>query len=164
MSFGEYVRREVAMAWFKTSPSHVRRKKWGELESENKSELRPILASWGHGRREHSDVDYWVDKLFHDIEHRGVEKIVIDDIRYPNEMLSVIEAGGKIIRLYADDSLLVERGATEESLAHPSENSLTHLTLPEIANEDRCFTIPAEYDMRTMWPTLLKILTDGEEE
>jgi dephospho-CoA kinase len=165
MSFAEYVRRDVANGWFgRDEAGSMARQKWAELERENKEELRPILQAWAHARRTLDDEKYWVDELFSDMIMRGHRKVVIDDVRYPNEMLHILERGGKIIRLYANDETLLERGASPEALQHQSENQLAHLTLDEIDYGDNCITIPATAEPDKMWPLLLPMLQEDEEE
>ena len=163
MAFGEYVRRELAEAWFAPlggSDIGTFRDGWGELEQDWKAELRPLLQAWGHGRRCLVDEDYWVDALFEEAEKFGHSRIVIGDVRYPNEMKAILDRGGKIIRLNAPTSLLLERGATEEALAHPSEQALTNLSLLEISAHDDSVVIPA--DGTYSWIDVLRFIGYGE--
>ena len=71
--------------------------------------------------------------------------IIIDDVRYPNEVESILDSGGIIIRLMADEETLLSRGATIESLSHPSENALSEqLSLAESLNMDRVIQIDTD--------------------
>lgn len=139
-SFAEEVRNELANAWFNNHQKKNRRAEWDLLELTNKESVRPLLAGWGHGRRKLTGETYWVKRLMEGIPDG--KTTVIDDVRYPNEIDAILEAGGIIIRLTACQETLIERGATEESLSHPSENALSNqLTLRESLAENRVFRI-----------------------
>lgn len=54
---------------------------------------RMLLQSWGTMRRDLSDPDYWVKRL--PIE----PDMVVSDVRFPNEVESILKAGGCIWRI-----------------------------------------------------------------
>tara|TARA_R110000824_G_scaffold340452_2_gene526978 strand:+ start:1409 stop:2074 length:666 start_codon:yes stop_codon:yes gene_type:complete len=135
------VRVEVGRAWFKGNNSgKVADTKWSLLEMENKEILRPVLRSWAEARRQIISSDYWVEKVWDDIYDENPKRVVFDDVRYPNELLRILDNGGYIVRLVASDETLIERGSNELSLAHASETSLIQATLHEATNP-KCITI-----------------------
>jgi len=140
-SFADGVRRELANAWFKGTHAKNRPALWESMESEfGKESVRTLLQAWGHGRRVFNGDDYWVDDLMSNIADEEV--VVIDDVRYPNEIASILRKGGVIIRLLADEQTLYSRGATESALSHPSERAISEeQTLYEALNKNRVFRI-----------------------
>jgi hypothetical protein len=56
-------------------------------------------------------------------ESWGVDKFMITDIRFPNEVEFVHRHGGKVIRIYAPEREAA-RIATDEARQHPSETAL----------------------------------------
>jgi hypothetical protein len=142
-SFAEGVRAELASAWFKGSGLTKRYTKWAELEvREGKGAVRNLLQAWGHGRRVLTNESHWVDMLFKTLEGVDDEVIVIDDVRYPNEIQAILDRGGFIVRLHADAETLFERGANPEALSHPSENAISrNQTLHEALATNRVFQI-----------------------
>lgn len=41
--------------------------------------------------------DVWVKALFHQVAQRGLSKVVIPDVRFPNEAYAILNNGGKLI-------------------------------------------------------------------
>ena len=74
---------------------------------------RQILQLWGTEYRRRQDPDYWVKRLGAQMD--GLERVVIDDVRFPNEVEMIQRLGGKVIR--------IDRPGTVES-THASENEL----------------------------------------
>lgn len=147
-SFAEGVREQLANAWFPLDKPEKARAKWSILESEDKERVRALLQAWGHGRRELTHDGYWIDYVMGDNKD-GVfgnkTNVTIDDVRYPNEIEAILKSGGLIIRLEADEETLLSRGATIETLNHPSENALSEqLTLIESMNTDRVIQIDTD--------------------
>tara|TARA_B110000240_G_C13461025_1_gene436654 strand:+ start:886 stop:1515 length:630 start_codon:yes stop_codon:yes gene_type:complete len=140
VSFATYVRREVAEGFFPIRVSSAiddefnpAMKSWLELETANKSSIRPILQAWGHGKRTLISTDYWVDAMDRDLKNSDEDIIFIDDVRYPNEIDYIVSNGGFIVRLECDTDILLERGASRLALTHASENAIDreNLTLQE---------------------------------
>ena len=78
---------------------------------------RQLLQAWGTEYRRRQDPDYWVKRL--EKKLRGLERVVIDDVRFPNEVEMIQRLGGKVIR--------IDRPGTVES-THASENVLNDFT------------------------------------
>jgi len=127
LSFGDFVRQEVAKGMGMTLSQYK------IYEIDNKQELRPIMQAWGHGRRQMDGDNYWVEKVFETIE--GMERdtndevkytvrIVIDDVRYPNELNAIKKRGGQVGWLEVSESNQLERGADEGRIGHDSETAL----------------------------------------
>ena len=115
-SFATAVRREVARGMGMSLEA------WNALEADNKASVRPILQAWGHGRRMISGENYWVAKVLEEIE--GLPRVVIDDVRYPNELQAIRKAGGHVGVLEVGPDTQIERGANEEMIFHDSESAL----------------------------------------
>jgi hypothetical protein len=58
---------------------------------------RKLLQLWGTEYRRKQDPDYWVKRL--ESKLAGLEKAVIDDVRFPNEVELIKRLGGKVIRI-----------------------------------------------------------------
>lgn len=116
LSFGEAVKKEVARGFGITYESYLL------LEEKEKAKLRPVLQAWGEARRNLSGSNYWVKILLEELAlHKNV---VIDDIRYANELVAVMKAGGRIGQFNITKECQLERGANEECLEHESETAL----------------------------------------
>lgn len=59
--------------------------------------FRQILQLWGTEYRRRQDPDYWVKRLEEKLH--GLEKVVIDDVRFPNEVEMIHRLGGRVIRI-----------------------------------------------------------------
>ena len=122
-SFAGSVRDEISKGWFSYLPKAEARVMWDLVESEDKSLCRPLLQAWGHGRRQITTPDYWVHKILKQI--RDIESvIIIDDVRYPNEMQMILDNDGYIIYITTTDNTLIGRGVNPPELKHESECAL----------------------------------------
>ena len=129
--WAEAVRREVSRAWFGNYTPEKARAMWLDLESRDKARTRPILQAWGHGKRVVQHENYWIKKWLDIAEAKHRDMVIIDDVRYGNEVGFIMDNGGLLIRLDCDSNTLADRGADIEFLEHDSENSLADLTLHE---------------------------------
>ena len=59
--------------------------------------FRKLLQLWGTEYRRRQDPDYWVKRL--EAKLHGLERVVIDDVRFPNEVEMIQRLGGKVIRI-----------------------------------------------------------------
>ena len=59
--------------------------------------FRQLLQLWGTEYRRRQDPDYWVKRLEAKLD--GLERVVIDDVRFPNEVEMVQRLGGRVIRI-----------------------------------------------------------------
>jgi hypothetical protein len=77
--------------------------------------MQTLGTEWG---RTCCDVDMWANIAVRDVEHftRYGHSTVIDDMRFPNEMRLLKEAGARCIRIVADRN--------QVSTDHPSEGLL----------------------------------------
>jgi len=120
---------------FETKPPHVRH--W--------------LQTYGDGQRK-ADPEYWIRKL--DSLIQGRERVVISDVRYPNEVEYVQRRGGRVIRvLHAGRPYPLEGTPAAE---HISETALDGLTLTAVPNP-KGFTEKDlfELTLRLTFPQLL---------
>jgi len=97
-----------------------------------KSQFRQIYQAWGNGMRTIRRPDYWINKLFDHIEsgeaqmeaNEAVNIVVIDDVRYPNEVQAIKDRGGMMIHLEISTNEQLRRGMEPQFLEHPSESAL----------------------------------------
>jgi dephospho-CoA kinase len=122
VSYAEALRQEVAQAFFPKQGRQEARHLWNLLEEEDKTLTRPMLQAWGEGRRQLVRQTYWIDRLNKYVARKGYDIVIVDDVRHENEAQDIIDQGGYIIKLSADSKILMQRGATQESLLHASEN------------------------------------------
>lgn len=83
---------------------------------------RSLLQTMGHewGRGQHPDI--WVKALEAEINLMRMDKrrIVIDDVRYPNEIEWIRKQGGKIIGIRR----VIQQDSYPDWMDHASENSM----------------------------------------
>ena len=140
VSYAEALRQEVAQAFFPKQGRQEARHLWNLLEEEDKTLTRPMLQAWGEGRRQLDKKSYWIDRLNKYIARKGYDIVIVDDVRHQNEAQNILDQGGYIIRLSASSRVLRQRGATEESLLHASEN-LGGVDNVISANKWRCIKV-----------------------
>jgi hypothetical protein len=91
---------------------------------------RVMLQWWGTDYRRKQDADYWVKK-FDDTYKKYVEDpltlVVVDDVRFPNEVAYVNEKRGH--------TLWLERKTTNDA-SHASENSITYEDCDVVINSN----------------------------
>ena len=75
--------------------------------------FRQMLQLYGTEYRRRQDPDYWVRRL--EAKLHGLERVVIDDVRFPNEVEMIQRLGGRVIR--------IDRPGPNES-THASETEL----------------------------------------
>lgn len=87
--------------------------------------MQTLGTEWG---RKLISRDIWVNAWRHEVEARlaAGEKVVVDDCRFPNELVTVLHLGGFPVRL--------ER-AGAGTTAHASETGLADIELPVLAND-----------------------------
>lgn len=59
--------------------------------------FRQLLQLFGTEYRRRQDPDYWVKRLEEKL--KGHERVVIDDVRFPNEVEMIHRLGGRVIRI-----------------------------------------------------------------
>lgn len=98
----------------------------------NKSyrELMQSLGDWGRSQ----DVNMWVDMLFNG--RRESNRMVIDDVRFPNEFYKIKKEGGILLR--------INRPNAKKPNNHSSEGGLDALAFDGIINNNNDMTWLAE--------------------
>lgn len=95
-------------------------------------DVRKFLQTWGTEVRRDIDNDYWVKQFISTAtkyRQQGLT-VISDDVRFPNEADAILDNGGKVFRLDANDDLrasrLKDRDGEKVDLAgnHPSETGL----------------------------------------
>ena len=97
---------------------------WDEAKS--LYDVRAFLQNLGVAVRQY-DADFWVKAALR--IHSGDENIVISDVRFPNELDAVLDAGGAVYRVVREGS-----GLTGTAASHPSETLLDDYDIPVIDN------------------------------
>ena len=87
----------------------------------------------GEGGRNFLYPEIWIDVLLKSVESSGLQNIVVDDVRYENEIKRFKEAGWKIVKINIEDNHQVERlqktypddwETHAKSRNHPSESEI----------------------------------------
>lgn len=87
----------------------------GYKETPYGTEIRRLLQRLGtEAGREQLGQDIWVDAAFQGLSDS--DKIVVTDVRFPNEAQAIKDRGGWVVR--------VKRVSVKEANSHPSETSL----------------------------------------
>lgn len=113
----------------------------GQNVYERTPESRLAIQFWGTDVRRKQNPDYWVNKLIELIVNylsNGVS-VFVSDVRYEDEANSIIDLGGKIVRLETPENIRIERiiardnlVPTHEQLNHRSEISLDNYSFEKI--------------------------------
>ena len=146
VSHGDATYKEV----FDTKPPRVRR-------------LLQILGT--EQGREVWGEDIWVNTMFTwmTLYHRdwGIDKFVIPDVRFPNEVEGIKQVGGRVYRVTGDRN---GRFITDQALQHPSETSLSDDTLGPDGNSIYNGQIPNEESVtsETIDRVITRILQEME--
>lgn len=82
---------------------------------------RSLLQEWGTELRRREDPEYWVRQWTARARH--VQKVVADDVRFPNEAEQIRALGGTLVR--------VTRPALDSRSTHLSETALRDWTVVE---------------------------------
>jgi len=84
---------------------------------------RKLLQWWGTDVRRKNDPNYWIKESnikINEYIQMGFEMILVDDMRFPNEMNLLEDKGGVTVRLREYDGYVVD----DESKGHSSETAL----------------------------------------
>jgi hypothetical protein len=75
--------------------------------------MQTLGTEWG---REFISQNFWVDLTMHAVDNllSVSESVVIDDVRFPNEVRAIKDAGGKIFRVMRDQDAIPEAGHKSE--------------------------------------------------
>tara|TARA_Y100000310_G_scaffold345274_1_gene463320 strand:+ start:4056 stop:4610 length:555 start_codon:yes stop_codon:yes gene_type:complete len=79
-----------------------------------------------HGRLDYGD-DIWIKYMYEKIlmySDRGIERFIITDVRYDNEVEWIKEQGGRVFYIKDDSQRLKDKGYDK----HPSENSISDIS------------------------------------
>ena len=139
-SFAHALRKEVAEALFKNTHSPSAQFLLAQKEEQDKSAIRPLLQAFGQAKRDLVFPDYWIYELEQNIP-QGIDVLIIDDVRHNNEADWVLENGGILIRLFAHNEVLIQRGAEEERLKHYSETAMQNPSDVEMRFAHRVLTL-----------------------
>lgn len=101
---------------------------------------RKFLQDLGAEMRKRFYEDIWIDTLLNQLKPDG--KYVVDDVRYPNEVIRLEQAGFIVIRFYVSPEKQAERikrlyvDLPKERLQHESETALDNYPFKYIVNAD----------------------------
>jgi len=125
-----------------------------------KEKDRKLLQDIGFKMRE-IRPSVWIDFLINQI--RGKDKIVVDDIRYPNEYEALKKEGFKIIKVVADREICIKRltgrdgTAAIERLDDESETAMDNVEIENVLDGN----LPLE-EMLVQLDELLKSVSKTE--
>ena len=87
----------------------------GYKESEHGTEIRELLQRMGtEAGRDQFGQDFWVDQAMKRASH--YDKVVLSDVRFPNELEAIRKAEGVSWRVHRDGTLAANRHASETAL------------------------------------------------
>ena len=95
----------------------------------DKEAIRPLLVGYGAAAR-HFQPDYWVARTFRAIEQDQKPKVIITDVRYRNEVETILTYGGIVIRLFRDGCV----PANQEEVASFRAIDTEFPSLPKVVN------------------------------
>lgn len=128
-----------------------------------KKKDRKLLQDIGFKMRE-IRPSVWIDFLIDQI--KGKDKIVVDDIRYPNEYQALKKEGFKIIRVVADREICIERlserdgTAAIERLDDESETAMDDVRIENVLDGN----LPLEEMLAQLDELLISLSkTEGEQ-
>ena len=104
IAFGDFVKKEVREILKDFAGINY--------SDKNKEQFRTLLQAWGDVRR-FQNPNYWIEKLFSEIEKSP--KIIISDCRFIKEIEEIKKRGGLIFK--------IERNTPFKD-SHPSENEI----------------------------------------
>jgi ATP-dependent exoDNAse (exonuclease V) beta subunit len=99
---------------------------------------RKFLQDVGNEMRKRFYEDIWVDTLLNQLKPNG--KYVVDDVRYPNEVKGLEQAGFIVIRFYVSPNKQYKRikrlygEISKERIRHESETALDNYPFKYIVN------------------------------
>lgn len=101
----------------------------GDSIYERSETSRLAIQFWGTDVRRKQNPNYWINKLVYLIitEANKGNSVFISDVRFENEANSMIDLGGKVIRLEVDEQTRIRRIENRDKLT-PSEAHLNHLS------------------------------------
>jgi hypothetical protein len=75
--------------------------------------MQTLGTEWG---REFISQNFWVDLTMHAVDNllAASQSVVIDDVRFPNEVNAIKNSGGKIFRIMRDQDAIPEAGHKSE--------------------------------------------------
>lgn len=96
---------------------------------------RQAIQYWGTDVRRNQNNNYWVNKIVElSIKLINENKSVyITDVRFPNEAMSIIDLGGKIIRLEVSTSTRKSRIMSRDGIV-PTDEQLNHISEVSLDN------------------------------
>lgn len=94
-----------------------------ELFKEKPAGMRKLMQDYGLMRRG-DDPDYWVKKWAEKVKQSTANVVVVDDVRFPNELEAVFANNGEVYRII--------RLGQEATDFHETETALDHIELPTI--------------------------------
>lgn len=131
----------------------------GWEEAKQHIEVRRTLQVLGEAVREHLGVDIWVEKAMakvQELREAGIP-VVVSDVRFPNELDAIYQAGGEGIR--------VIRPGTPETDRHISETALDdYYSGYTIRNDGTLEDLRNEVREVAAWEDLQVKHTDTESE
>lgn len=88
-----------------------------DVAKEKFKEVRRLQQNFGtEVVRDNFGKDFWLDLAFRKIEQLGLEKVVITDVRFPNETLAIDREMGRLIKIKSNRLQHNDKHASEQDL------------------------------------------------
>ncbi len=115
---------------------------------------RQLLQSMGHEWGRGNNEDIWIKTHKYEMDLMGIDhrKVVVDDVRYANEMSYIKELGGHIIGV---DRPYMEGAETASWREHPSEAGVPADMIDEWISNISCLYVDLECATRNVMDRLL---------
>lgn len=125
------------------------------FQPEGDVKARELYQGFGQKMRE-IDPDVWVKQVERDIREGGYSKVVIDDLRQPNEYKWAKENGFVLIKVVTRDEVRKERMESKGEVV--TDEILNHETEQHIDGYQCDYTVSGEADPLQVYLTISKHL------
>jgi hypothetical protein len=108
----------------------------------HKAKARQLMVAWGATARAFQ-ADFWIDRTMDGVRDYLKDgcRVVITDVRYPNEVKAILDLGGKVVRVFRNGF-----GPVSEEEARSVIEIDHQFCLPAVAND----STPAELGRRVL--------------
>ncbi|WP_214771194.1 AAA family ATPase [Exiguobacterium sp. s133] len=125
------------------------------FQPEGDVKARELYQGFGQKMRE-IDPDVWVKQVEKDIKENGYKRIVIDDLRQPNEYKWARENGFILVKVVTSDEVRKKRMESKGELV--TDEILNHETEQHIDGYQCDYTVSGEIDPLTVYLTMSKAI------
>jgi hypothetical protein len=148
------IRKAILIALPFVEAKYLHDEKESEVPDLNGVTGRKLLQSMGHDWGRGNDRDMWIKAHRYEIELMKLDfrKVVIDDVRYDNELDYIHSNGGHIIGV---DRPFMDGVETDTWRTHPSEAGVDIEKIDEWISNISCLQTDLEFAVRNVMDRLL---------